>query len=86
MLLDHRQVDQREQDVVVCGDQVGAWSYGAMVWLGLGMSAIAFVAVPICGLWLAVGYWLGRRQESLARTQARGDVAAPPAAVAATST
>ncbi len=68
------------------GDQVGAWSYGAMAWLGLGMSAIAFVAVPICGLWLAVGYWLGRRQESLARTQARGDVATPPAAVAATST
>ncbi len=62
------------------GDQVGAWSYGAMVWLGLGMSAIAFVAVPICGLWLAVGYWLGRRQEVLARQQARGDTAMPPIA------
>jgi AAA family ATP:ADP antiporter len=64
------------------GDQVGAWSYGGMMWLGLGMSAIAFVAVPICGLWLVVGYWLGRRQEALARRQARGDLSAQPAPAA----
>ena len=51
------------------GDQVGAWSYAAMGWLGLSMSAIAFVAAPICALWLMVGFWLGRRQAVLAQTQ-----------------
>ncbi len=64
------------------GDQLGAWSYGGMVWLGLGMSAIAFVAVPICAAWLVVGYWLGRRQEAAARWQARGDLAVRPARAA----
>jgi AAA family ATP:ADP antiporter len=66
------------------GDQVGAWFYGAMLWLGVGMSALAFLAVPVCGVWLLVGYWLGRRQEVLARGQARGDLAARPAPAAAT--
>ncbi len=67
------------------GDQVGAWFYGGMLWLGVGMSALAFLAVPLCGVWLAVGYWLGRQQEVLARRQARGDLAAQPAAAVATS-
>ena len=58
------------------GDQVGVWTYGAMVWLGVSMSATAFVAVPICAVWLLVGYALGRRQETLARKQAHGDAAA----------
>ncbi|UCC71849.1 MAG: MFS transporter [Gemmatimonadota bacterium] len=62
------------------GDQVGAWAYGGMMWFGFGMSVMAFVAVPLCAVWLAVGYWLGRRQEALARRQARGDVAVQPAA------
>jgi AAA family ATP:ADP antiporter len=66
------------------GDQVGAWFYGGMLWLGVSMSALAFVAVPLCGVWLAVGYWLGRRQEGLARLQARGDVVAQPGPAAAT--
>jgi AAA family ATP:ADP antiporter len=57
------------------GDQVGVWAYGAMVWLGVSMSATAFAAVPICAAWLLVGYALGRRQETLARSQARSDAA-----------
>jgi len=56
-----------------------------MLWFGVGMSALAFLAVPVCVVWLAVGYWLGRRQEVLARRQARGDLAAKAAAAAATS-
>ncbi|MGD2152970.1 MAG: MFS transporter [Gemmatimonadales bacterium] len=66
------------------GDQVGAWFYGAMLWFGVGMSALAFLAVPVCAVWLAVGYWLGRRQEVMARRQARGDLAAKAAAAVAT--
>ena len=52
------------------GDQIGAWSYALMGWLGLGMAAIAFVAAPIAGVWLMVGFFLGRKQAELAREQA----------------
>jgi AAA family ATP:ADP antiporter len=63
------------------GDQIGAWSYALMGWLGLSMSAIAFVATPICGVWLVIGYWLGRRQSLLAaREGAPDEIAARPAA------
>lgn len=47
------------------GDQVGAWSYGIMMWLGMGMAAIAFTAVPISVIWLMIAVWLGRRQRVL---------------------
>ncbi len=65
------------------GDQVGAWSYALMGFLGLGMSAIAFVAAPICAIWAVVGYLLGRRQAKLARQQVRSDLAVEAAPVAA---
>ncbi|BCS34247.1 MFS transporter [Luteitalea sp. TBR-22] len=49
------------------GDQVGAWAYAALGWLGLTLSGIAWVAVPVSAVWLANAFWLGRRQERLAR-------------------
>jgi AAA family ATP:ADP antiporter len=48
------------------GDQIGAWSYALLGWLGLGMTAIAFATVPVAGLWMLIGLWLGRRQTALA--------------------
>ena len=48
------------------GDQVGAWSYALFSFLGLGLTAIAFAAVPLSLAWLVNGWWLGRRQEALA--------------------
>jgi AAA family ATP:ADP antiporter len=33
------------------GDQVGAWSYPGLGMLGVGMSGIAIVAVPVSLLW-----------------------------------
>ena len=61
------------------GDQVGAWSYTAFGALGLALPGIAlYVAVPVSAVWLANAFWLGRRQERLARAGA-GDT---PAAVA----
>jgi len=48
------------------GDQIGAWSYVAMGWLGLTMVGIAFATVPVAGVWLLVAFWLGRRQTELA--------------------
>lgn len=56
-------------DTVVyrAGDQIGSWSYALLAALGLGMTGIALVAVPLSLAWLANSYWLGRRQESMAR-------------------
>ncbi|HEY8613775.1 MAG TPA: MFS transporter [Roseomonas sp.] len=45
------------------GDQIGAWSYAGLAALGLGMTGIAIVAVPLSAIWLALSFWLGRRQE-----------------------
>lgn len=50
------------------GDQVGAWSYAAMGWLGLGMTGIAFAAIPLAGAWLGIGAWLGRKQIQIRQT------------------
>jgi AAA family ATP:ADP antiporter len=51
------------------GDQVGAWTYAGFAALGLGTSAIAFVAVVLAAAWFLNGLWLGRRQEKLAAAQ-----------------
>ncbi len=53
------------------GDQVGAWSTTVFRGLGLGISELALVAIPVAALWLVNGMWLGRRQERMA---ARGSV------------
>src|SRR5262245_35264863 len=58
-----------------CGDQLGAWSYGGMQALGLGVSTISFIAVPVVACWCALGIWLGRKQRALA--EAKRDEDAP---------
>jgi AAA family ATP:ADP antiporter len=57
------------------GDQLGAWSYALLSFLGLGMAGIAFAAVPISAAWLLNGFWLGRQQEAMAAEAARGEPA-----------
>ena len=42
-------------------DQVGAWSYTAMGWVGLGLSALALTMLPVAAVWLVLALWLGRR-------------------------
>jgi AAA family ATP:ADP antiporter len=54
------------------GDQLGAWTYAGLGFVGLGMAGIALVAVPISAGWLINSLWLGRRQERLARAQTQG--------------
>jgi AAA family ATP:ADP antiporter len=44
------------------GDQTGAWSYNGLMALGLGLTALAFVNVPLAGLWMATGLGLGAAQ------------------------
>ncbi len=53
------------------GDQVGAWSYAALGFMGLSMTAIAMVAIPLSAAWLLNGLWLGRKQEALANARVR---------------
>ncbi|MDE2678530.1 MAG: MFS transporter [Gemmatimonadota bacterium] len=48
------------------GDLVGIWSFGELGKAGLGTSALAWVMVPVAGLWVMVSVWLGRRQKVLA--------------------
>ena len=47
------------------GDQIGAWAYAGLGFLGLDISGVAAVAVPLSLFWLVNGVWLGRRQEKL---------------------
>ena len=47
------------------GDQVGAWSYAGLGALGLAMTGISLVAVPISLVWLINSLWLGRTQKGL---------------------
>ncbi|MCB1602169.1 MAG: MFS transporter [Lysobacterales bacterium] len=47
------------------GDQVGAWANGALIWLGFGIAGIAYTAVPLAAIWLALSLWLGRRYRAL---------------------
>ncbi len=53
------------------GDQIGAWSSGALTWSGLGLTGVSFVAAPIAAVWLVVSLWLGRRQGEMAREAQR---------------
>jgi AAA family ATP:ADP antiporter len=41
------------------GDQLGAWSYTAIAWVGLGLTGLAFTMVPLSALWLLLALWLG---------------------------
>ena len=51
------------------GDAVSAWIYTGLRSLGLGLSAIAWLAVPLAGLWALLAYRLGREQARLADMQ-----------------
>ncbi len=48
------------------GDAVSAWAYAGLQALGLSLSAIAFVAVPVAGAWAWICYQLGQAQEKRA--------------------
>jgi AAA family ATP:ADP antiporter len=51
------------------GDAVSAWLFTGLRDLGLTLSHIAWVAVPMALVWAAVSYALGRRQRVLADAQ-----------------
>ena len=43
------------------GDQVGAWSYTAIAWVGFGLSGLALTMMPLSAAWLLLALWLGVR-------------------------
>ena len=48
------------------GDMASAWLYsGLSIGLGLSLSTIALLAVPICGIWTLIAFKLGKSQESI---------------------
>jgi AAA family ATP:ADP antiporter len=63
------------------GDAVSAWAYAGLQALGLGLGAIAFIAVPVAGSWAWLAYVLGRRQEALAGVRAEGEARWKPGTV-----
>ena len=56
-------------DTVVyrAGDQIGAWTYALVAMVGFGHSVLAVIAMALAALWLINAWWLGRRQEAMAR-------------------
>jgi AAA family ATP:ADP antiporter len=48
------------------GDAVSAWLYAGLRSLGLGLSGLAWVAVPLAMLWAWAAYRLGRQQTIIA--------------------
>ena len=51
------------------GDAISGWVFTGLKALGLSLSAIAMVAVPVALLWLATAWLLGKRQEILSKTR-----------------
>src|SRR6059058_3378370 len=51
-----------------CGDQFGV-SYSGLKALGLSLSAISYIAIPIVAGWCVLGVWLGRKQRARALAQ-----------------
>lgn len=52
------------------GDAVSAWAYAGLQALGLGITAIAFVAIPMTGLWIVIALYLGKQHQRLANARA----------------
>jgi ATP:ADP antiporter, AAA family len=49
------------------GDQVGAWSYTLISWLGMGIGGLSFLMVPFSAVWLVLALWLGGRYRRIQR-------------------
>jgi AAA family ATP:ADP antiporter len=44
------------------GDAASGWLFGSLRGAGLGLSALAWSALPVAAAWLALSFWLGRAQ------------------------
>jgi AAA family ATP:ADP antiporter len=48
------------------GDAVSAWIYAGMRSVGMSLSTIALIAVPLAFLWAGIAFGLGRQQTRIA--------------------
>lgn len=55
------------------GDQLGAWSYTAMAWMGLGLSGLAMTMLPVSALWCLLALWLGKQYQHQLTASAPSD-------------
>lgn len=53
------------------GDIVGAQVEGLLVRLGMGLTALASVAIPLAAAWAVLAFWLGRTQQRIERVTSR---------------
>ncbi len=63
------------------GDQTGAWSYNGLMALGLSLTTVAFVMVPVAGLWMSMGLGLGwaqRKREGREETRSSAGLVVAP--------
>lgn len=69
------------------GDCLGAWAFMGIQAVGASLSAIAFLTIPIAGVWVFVGRSLGRKQRELTdETNAnKVDIALDPTATEAST-
>ena len=51
------------------GDAISAWVYAAMRSVGIGLSGIALIAVPLALVWAWVAFGLGRQQAKIAENE-----------------
>ena len=56
------------------GDAISAWIYTGLRSLGLGLSGIAWLAVPLAGFWALLAYRLGREQTRMAQRQSSNNL------------
>jgi len=47
------------------GDALSGWAFAGLSALGLGMTGVSVVALPLAALWIALAVYLGRREERL---------------------
>lgn len=53
------------------GDQLGAWSYTAMMYFGLGLTGLALTMLPVSLIWMFLALWLGKRYKQINNSAAQ---------------
>ena len=51
------------------GDAVSAWVYAGMRSVGMGLSGIALISVPLALVWAYIAFGLGRKQTRIAESE-----------------
>ncbi|MBV9008947.1 MAG: MFS transporter [Verrucomicrobia bacterium] len=51
------------------GDQLGAWTYALLNWLGWSLKEISIAAAPLALIWGVLSVWLGQKQIALAHAR-----------------